>query len=194
MYSLIAICFATSFLYTRSGPCVQYPCYAPKSLKGSCKAVPREMLPMTPPGYISHCYAFNSTKWPILCGMKYCHAAWDDCDTNGGADYMYLGFPTEEKFDGLSNDFFDREIIGSCEKFYSTFLFLFGYFRILTNSISAVGALNRLYFYPHRKNITDVLKEIQFEWGYSRKILMVSAVFAFISWMWVFLNYVLTPR
>ena len=194
MYSIIAICFATYFLYTRSGPCVQYPCYAPKSLKGSCKPVPREMLPMTPPGYISHCYAFNSTKWPILCGMKYCHAAWDDCDTNGGADYMYLGFPMEEKFDGLSNDFFDREIIGSCEKFYSTFLFMFGYFRILTNSISAVGALNRLYFYPHGKNITDVLKEIQFERGYSRKILMVSAVFAFISWMWVFLNYVLTPR
>ena len=61
------------------------------TMRKFCKSLPlsRKLAPFTPPGYLSHCYAFNTTESPILCGVKYCNEGWNTCASGGGVDNKF---------------------------------------------------------------------------------------------------------
>ena len=128
---LLSLCaFLGSVLFVSSiyieVPCIQWPCYAANRTDFSCDPCTENFCPQAWGSFadVAYCKPHATKDHPVMCGYRYCHMN-DDCETGGGVDESFLGFPIETNASGFRQAQFD------CAGHFKVLSYIFGITRVL---------------------------------------------------------------
>ena len=128
---LMSLCaFLGSVLFVSSiyieVPCIQWPCYAANRTDFSCDPCTANFCPQAwgSVADVAYCKPHATKHHPVMCGYRYCHMN-DDCETGGGGDESFLGFPIETNESGFRQAQFD------CAGHFKVISYIFGITRVL---------------------------------------------------------------